>query len=163
MKRAALPVVAHTFLLRPGAVLLVRRCDTGFEDGNYGPVGGHLDGGESIKQAAIRECREEIGVEIDPVGLEIVGVAHYCSPEGEGVDFFLNAARWTGEPYPRSECDDLRWCPLDMLPENTIPFVRRAIERHLRAGMWFDEVYLDVDWPQTRPSEKGDCDANCDR
>lgn len=69
MKRAALPVVAHTFLLRSGAVLLVKRCDTGFEDGNYGPVGGHLDGGESIRQAAIRECREEIGVEIDPGAL----------------------------------------------------------------------------------------------
>ncbi|MFN2271154.1 MAG: NUDIX domain-containing protein [Anaerolineae bacterium] len=145
------------------ADLLVRRCDTGFEDGNYGPVGGHLDGGESIRQAAIRECREEIGVEIDPGGLEIIGVTHYCSPEGEGVDFFLSATRWAGEPYPRSECDDLQWCSLDVLPENTIPFVRRAIGRHLQAGIWFDEVYLDVDWPPAHPLEKGDCDADCDR
>jgi hypothetical protein len=42
MKRAKLPVAVHTFLLRSGAVLLLRRSDTGFEDGNYGPVGGHL-------------------------------------------------------------------------------------------------------------------------
>lgn len=76
---------------------------------------------------------------------------------------FLSATRWTGEPYLRSECDDLRWCPLDILPENTIPFVRRAIERHLQAGIWFDEVYFDVDWPPAHPLEKGDCDADCDR
>ena len=142
MKRVTLPVVAHTFLLRSGSVLLLRRSNTGFEDQNYGPVGGHLEGGESIKQTAIRECREEIGVEIDPADLRIVGVTHYNSPTGEGIDFFLSTTRWTGEPYPRTECDDLRWCPLDALPENTIPFVRRAIEHPLQAELWFDEIGL---------------------
>jgi ADP-ribose pyrophosphatase YjhB (NUDIX family) len=68
MTRVKLPVVAHVFLLRPGSILLVRRCNTGFKDGNYGPVGGHLDGGESIIRAAIRECREEVGVEIERAG-----------------------------------------------------------------------------------------------
>jgi 8-oxo-dGTP diphosphatase len=140
MKRVKLPVVAHTFLLRSGSVLLQRRSNTGFEDGNYGPVGGHLEGGESVRQTAIRECREEIGVEIDPADLTVVGVAHYNSPTGEGIDFFLSATRWTGEPFPRAECDDLRWCPLDALPGNTIPFVCRAIERHLQGGQWFDEI-----------------------
>ena len=140
MKKARLPVVAHVFLVRSGSVLLVRRSDTGFEDGNYGPVGGHLEGGESIRQAAIRECREEIGVEIEPASLEAIGVTHYDSPTGEGIDFFLSATRWTGKPYPRSECDDLHWCPFGELAENTIPFVRRAIEHHLQAGLWFDEV-----------------------
>jgi 8-oxo-dGTP diphosphatase len=140
MKRVKLPVAAHTFLLRSGSVLLQRRSNTGFEDGSYGPVGGYLEGGESVRQTAIRECREEIGVEIDPAGLTVVGVAHYNSPTGEGIDFFLSATRWAGEPFPRAECDDLRWCPLDALPENTIPFVRRAIEHHLQAGRWFDEI-----------------------
>ena len=70
----------------------------------------------------------------------VIGVTHYGSSTGEGIDFFLSTTRWTGEPYPRSECDDLQWCPLNALPENTIPFVRRAIERHLQAGLWFDEI-----------------------
>jgi 8-oxo-dGTP diphosphatase len=140
MKRVRLPVIAHTFLLRGEKVLLLRRANTGLEDGNYGPVGGHLEGGESVKEAAIRECREEIGVKISADDLTVIGVTHYHSPEGEGIDIFLSAMRWAGEPYPRAECDDLRWCPLDELPENTIPFVRRAIERHLRSGIWFDEI-----------------------
>jgi 8-oxo-dGTP diphosphatase len=126
--------------LRSNSVLLLRRADTGFEDGNYGPVGGHLDGGESIKQAAIRECREEIGVEIDQADLEVVGVTHYDSPTGKGIDFFLSTRQRTGGPYPRAECDDLQWYPLNALLENTIPFVRRAIELHLRSGLWFDEI-----------------------
>ena len=135
-----LSVAAHTFLLGSGSVLLVRRCSTGFGDGSYGPVGGHLAGHESIKQAAIRECREEIGVEIAPSDPRVIGVTHYESPPGEGVDFFLSTTRWAGEPYPRSECDEVRWCPLGELYQNTIPFVRRAIEHHLQAGCWFDEI-----------------------
>lgn len=135
-----LPVAVHVFLLRSGSVLLVRRYNTGFEDGSYAPVGGHLEHHESIRQTAIRECREEVGVEIEPADLRIIGVAHYDSPAGEGIDFFLSASRWRGEPYPRAECDDVQWCRLDALPENTIPFVRRAIEHDLRTGLWFDEI-----------------------
>jgi 8-oxo-dGTP diphosphatase len=60
--------------------------------------GGHLEAGESVTQAAIREYREEVGVEIDPAHLEVVGVAHYTSPTGEGVDFFLSVTRWAGQP-----------------------------------------------------------------
>jgi ADP-ribose pyrophosphatase YjhB (NUDIX family) len=133
-------VAVHTYLLRGNSVLLVRRSNTGFEDGNYGAAGGRLEPRESIKEAAARECREEIGVEIDPAHLEVIGVAHFRSASGEGVDYFLSTRRWTGEAYPRSECDDVRWCAVDALPSGTIPFVRRAIERHLLAGEWFDEV-----------------------
>ncbi len=140
MLRLKLPVVAHVFLVRDETVLLARRADTGFEDGNYGPVGGHLEPGESVFAAAVRECREEVGVELEPTALEVVGVTHYTSPTGDGIDFFLRATRWAGEPTVTSECDDLRWCALDALPSNTIPFVRRALEHHLVAGVWFDET-----------------------
>ena len=139
MTRARFPIAAHVFLLRSGSVLLQRRHNTGFEDGNYGPVGGHLNGGEPASAAAIRECREEVGVEIDPADLTAIGVTHYTSPDGEGVDFFFTASRWSGEPYPRDQCDELRWYPLDALPPNTIAFVRHAIEQHLQASVWFDE------------------------
>jgi ADP-ribose pyrophosphatase YjhB (NUDIX family) len=139
--KSSIPILAaHTMLLHPGLVLLVRRSNTGFHDGKYGLVGGRFEEGESVRETAARECREEIGVEIDSADLLVVGVAHFASPAGEGVDFFLTATRWTGVPYPRSECDDLRWCALDALPDETIPFVRRAIEHHLVAGSWFDEV-----------------------
>ena len=120
--------------------MLARRADTGFEDGCYGPVGGHLEPGESIFVTAVRECREEVGVDLEPAALKVIGVTHYTSPTGDGIDFFFRAARWAGEPTVTAECDDLRWCPLDALPENTIPFVRRAVERHLLSGTWFDET-----------------------
>jgi 8-oxo-dGTP diphosphatase len=140
MSRLKLPVVAHVFLIRNHTVLLARRANTGFEDGNYGPIGGHLEPGETVIQAAVRECREEIGVELEPAALDAIGVTHYTTLAGDGIDFFFRATQWTGEPTVTVECDDLQWYPLDALPSNTIPFVRRALEHHLLAGEWFDET-----------------------
>lgn len=134
------PVVAHVFLLRDGLLLLLRRSQTGSANGQYGPAGGHLEPGESIREAAIRECREEVGVELDPAHLRMVGVSHYRTAHGEGINFFLTATRWNGEPYARSECDEVRWCAPDALPPLTQPFVRHALEHHLLAGQWFDET-----------------------
>jgi len=136
------PVVTHVFLLRQGSVLLLRRAGTGFANGQYGPAGGHLEPGESIRQAAVRECREEVGVELDPAHLRMIGVSHYRTAHSEGIDFFLTATSWDGEPYARAECDEVRWCPLDAFPENTLPFVRRALAHHLQAGQWFDETEM---------------------
>lgn len=106
MNKLKLQIVVNIFLLKPGSVLLLRRSNTGFEDGNYGAIGGHLESGETIIQAATRECREEIGVDIDPDDLKVIGVCHYTSPQGDGIDFFLSAHRWKGKPFPRAECDD---------------------------------------------------------
>jgi 8-oxo-dGTP diphosphatase len=152
--RFTLPVVAHVFLLRGESILLARRHGTGFADGLYGPVGGHLDGAEPATAATVRECREEIGVEIDPGDLVFVGVVHYASPGGEGIDLFFSCTRWVGEPRPVADCDEVRWCSRDELPEATIPFVRRAIAHHLIGRDPFDEdgweqlTPLDAETPQ---------------
>ena len=140
MERPAFPIAVHVFLLRAGSVLLLKRANTDFEDQSYGVPAGHLEAGESIKQAAIRECQEEIGVDLDPAALEVIGVEHYRIPSGQGVDFFLTAARWADQPYPRAECDEVRWCDLNDLPPNTIPFISRALHHHLQLGHWFDEL-----------------------
>ncbi|HLN63583.1 MAG TPA: NUDIX domain-containing protein [Symbiobacteriaceae bacterium] len=128
----------HLFLVRGDEVLLLRRFNTGYEDGNYSVPAGHLDGGEEVKSAAIREAAEEIGVTIDPADLAVAGVMHRLS-DSERVDFFVATARWSGmvanmEP---DKCDELRWCHLDALPANTVPYVRRALQNY-REQRWFD-------------------------
>jgi 8-oxo-dGTP diphosphatase len=135
----------HLFLVRENRILLLRRFNTGYEDGNYSVPAGHLDGREHVIEAASREAREEIGVEISPHDIEVVGVTHRMSSD-ERIDFFVTCTRWTGEPdnLEPGKCDKLRWADLDALPDNVIPYVRRAIENY-QAGRWFDAI----GWPET--------------
>ncbi len=138
MTRFTLPVAVHLFLMRDDHVLLLRRFNTGYEDGNYSVPAGHLDGGETVSAAALREAREEVGIEIAPDALRVVGVMHRNESD-ERIDFFVSASHWSGEvtncePH---KCTELRWCALDALPANVIPYVRRALE-NVQRGAWFD-------------------------
>lgn len=144
-QRFKLPSAVHLFLLREDEVLLLRRFNTGYEDGSYSVVAGHLDGGERVEQAAIREAREEVGVEITPDALEIVGVMHRLSDD-ERIDWFVTAHEWAGEVTncEPNKCDELRWARLDDLPETIIPYVRRALDNY-RQDRRFDAF----GWPGT--------------
>ena len=71
------PVAVHLLLVKNDRVLLLRRYNTGYEDGNYSVVAGHIEGGEDLKTAMIREAREEAGIEILRSNLEVVGVIHF--------------------------------------------------------------------------------------
>ena len=63
MRHAGIPTGVHVLLERGGRVLLMRRAGTGFFDGLYSLPGGHVEEGESIRATAVREMREELGVE----------------------------------------------------------------------------------------------------
>jgi 8-oxo-dGTP diphosphatase len=128
----------HLFLIHDQNVLLLRRFNTGYEDGNYSVVAGHLDGDEEVKAAMIREAHEEAGIELRWEDLEVVGVMHRKSND-ERVEFFLVAERWTGElrNCEPDRCDELAWYDMDRLPVNVLPYVRKALENYL-AGKWFD-------------------------
>jgi mutator protein MutT len=137
--RATFPVTVHLFFFRENEVLLLRRFNTGFRDGEYSVPAGHLDGGETVIQAAVREAREETGVQIAETDISFSMVMHRMEGD-ERVDFFVQIQRWQGEPFNAEpeKCDDLRWVDIDALPANTIPYVRRAIANHL-SGLRFDE------------------------
>ena len=131
-KRFEMPVAVHLLLIREGKILLLRRFNTGYEDGNYSVVAGHLDGNEDVKSAMIREAKEEAGIDIKPNNIQIVGVIHRKS-EGERIDFFLIANSWNNEivNMEPEKCDDLSWFEIDNLPFNIIPYVKRAIENYI--------------------------------
>jgi 8-oxo-dGTP diphosphatase len=126
--RATFPVTVHLLFFREGRVLLLRRFQTGYMDGHYSVPAGHLDGGETVTQAAVREAREETGLDLAPGDIAFACVFHRFEDE-ERVDFFVTVRTWSGEPFNAEphKCDDLRWFRIDDLPGNTIPYVRQGI------------------------------------
>ncbi len=131
----------HIFLTNnDNEILLLRRFNTGYEDGNYSVIAGHIDGNEEVKAAAVPEAKEETGIEIQPSDIEVVGVMHRKGVD-ERVDFFLAASRWNGSVVnaERDKCDGLSWRSVHDLPANMVPYVRRALENYQK-GKFFDSV-----------------------
>lgn len=136
--RFKLVSAVHLFLVKDGKILLLRRYNTGYEDGNYSIIAGHLDGNEEIKCAAIREAKEEAGITIKSEDLKVVGVMHRKTTD-ERIDFFLSAEKWNGEVtnIEPNKCDELKWFDYDDLPPNVIPYVKKAIDNYI-TNVWFD-------------------------
>jgi len=140
--RAKFPVTVHLLFLRNDQILLLRRFNTGYADGQYSVPAGHLDGGETVMDAAAREAEEEVGIRIEHRNMTFSTVMHRMEGdlEDERVDFFIQVHRWPGEPFNAEpdKCDDLRWVDIHQLPVNMVPYVKQALENH-HAGIPFDE------------------------
>jgi ADP-ribose pyrophosphatase YjhB (NUDIX family) len=56
-------------------------------------------------------------------------------PIDERIDFFFTARTWTGEPtiLEPTKCAELRWCPLDALPDPVVPHELAVLEA-IRSG-----------------------------
>jgi 8-oxo-dGTP pyrophosphatase MutT (NUDIX family) len=129
---------SHLVLTVDNCVLLQRRANTGYEDGNYSLPSGHVEAGETVEDAVIRETMEEVGISLDRTRVRLSHVMHRRVPDEDGtsqerMDFFLTSDRWDGVPriLEPHKADDLRWFDLEALPANTIPYIREAIARSI--------------------------------
>lgn len=130
MGRFKLVSAVHLILIENNQILLLRRYNTGYEDGNYSVVAGHIDGNESVITAMRREALEEAGIDIKENNLEIVHVMHRHTQERESIDYFLTCKNYSGQLQimEKDKCDELAFYPLDKLPKNVISYVKKAIK-----------------------------------
>ncbi|MBP1156710.1 MULTISPECIES: NUDIX domain-containing protein [unclassified Paenibacillus] len=129
----------YLLFIRDGNILMLRRANTGYADGKFSLVAGKLDGNEEVKHAAVREAEEESGLQLTAGDVEVASVMHRLSDTGEWIDFFLTVNHWEGEPVNKEpdKCSEMAWFPLDKLPDDTIPHVRKAIRNVL------DDIFYD--------------------
>jgi 8-oxo-dGTP pyrophosphatase MutT (NUDIX family) len=107
----------------------MRRFNTGWMDGMYTLPAGYIDGNETAQIAMAREAKEEIDITILPEDLEILHTIHRKSNDHEYFDIFLEAKNYNGEINNNEEnkCDDLNWFDVDSLPENTLIYIKEAL------------------------------------
>jgi len=135
MKKNKVLSAVHLFLVDEtnNKILLARRFNTGYEDGNYSLIAGHIDENETVREAMVREAMEEAGIEIKIEDIEVSHVMHRRrekQPHPDRIDFFTKVTRWTGLPriMEKDKCDDVKWFEMNNLPVNTIPYIRSAIQ-----------------------------------
>jgi 8-oxo-dGTP diphosphatase len=133
-----------------GKVAFVLRYNTSWMNGHYGLPSGKVEHDESYLAAAVREGKEETGVDIDSSDLGYLLTMHRKENdkhENIWVDVFFEAKRWQGEPF-NAEPDkhsELAWLDPKKLPDNIIPSVKFAIEQ-IEIG----KNYAEYGWDQIR-------------
>jgi mutator protein MutT len=107
------PVLAASVaVLREGRILLAMRGKPPSE-GLFSLPGGKVEIGETLAEAALRELREEVGVEAKLIGL--IAPVEFIERDEKGhirhhVVIAAHAARWvSGEPQTGPEAKEIRW------------------------------------------------------
>lgn len=123
-----------------GKILLVRRTNHGA--GTWSTPGGYLDVGESPEACAIREVREETGVDLG--GVAFLGISNDVHPDGKhNVTIWMAGAAPAGEPRvaAEGELDAVEWFAWEDLPEPRYHSFENFVQgRTYPAGLGPDSV-----------------------
>ncbi|MFJ6783847.1 NUDIX domain-containing protein [Streptomyces yangpuensis] len=137
-----MPVDVHLVLRRDSGnapeVLLSRRAGPVYASGLWHLPSGHLDPGEDMVAAVIREAREETGVLIAAEDVAVAVTVHHHPPTGSRsrIGVFFEVRQWSGEPQVMEpdRCDGMDWYSLDALPEPMVAYCRAGLDAY-RAGL----------------------------
>ncbi len=109
-----------------GEILLCHRTDK--DKWNF--PGGGVEHGETPTEAAIREAKEEIGVDVEiirPLGV-------YTKVDDDDIVFAFICRITAGVPTYSDEADEIEYFPVDDLPKNISPYqverIEDAVENH---------------------------------
>ena len=128
LDRHRVAFAVYLLIERDSEILLLRRANSGWNDGKYTLVAGHVDAGESARTAMVREAAEEVGISLGQEDLDLVHTM-YRNDRDPYVDLYFRETRWSGEPriMEPDKAGDLRWFPVGSLPSELVSTVRSAL------------------------------------
>lgn len=110
-------------------VLLLRR-KSKLGDGKWSPPGGYLDFGETPEECAMREAREETGINVTSVSF--IGITNDLFEDNEKhfITIWMKANSFEGTPYINAayEMTDLQWFDWTDLPNNLFEPFKKVVQ-----------------------------------
>ena len=135
-----------------GKVAFVLRSNTSWMNNYYGLPSGKTEIGESFSEGAVREAKEEIGIDVNPKDITHAITVHRYSKKGgwekdaedmEWIDVYFEVKKWTGsvvnaEPHMHS---GIAWLDIANLPDNTIPSVNASLKAYADGRRYLEYGY----------------------
>ena len=111
-------------------------------------VTGHVERGESLREALAREALEELGIVIRPEDLRFSSLGHILVMPGfTYYNIYFEAQQYQNEPLiaEPDKCDAIGWFDVEKLPEDIIPERAQAIRDHFTGCLYHEAGF------KTRP------------
>ena len=128
-----------------GEILFQRRCGSKLWPDFLGLPAGHVDKGEDVYQALVREAREELNIDINVKNIEDTFVVNRINMNLKpSYDVFFVIKNYKGiikinEP---NKCQELKWVLLDNMPDDVIEFEKIAFTNY-KKGIKFSSIRID--------------------
>ena len=97
-------------------------------DNQYDLPGGHLESGEDLYDAMIREAKEELGIEIEREDMQMVHIYHHFEKNMLKFVFKVKIFKNEIQNLEPEKCKELKWVDIENLPDNTISGIKRELE-----------------------------------
>ena len=129
-------------------ILLHRRQNTGYQAGKWDIAGsGHVNKNETAQDAVIRECKEEIGINIKVEDLTFAHLSHRLSNVGShngrtyyDIYFVINAYSGIPRIMETDKCSELTWFSINNLPEDIIPCRKQDIQNYINNILYSEKI-----------------------
>ncbi len=135
MSASGRPTVGVIAVTRRGDQVLLAQRSKGAYIGRWGFPGGHIERGETVIEAAMRELGEETGITAEPVGvlttLDEIGRDASGDVQWHYVLIAVLADWRSGEAVAADDAAGVRWATLEEIVSGDIP-VLAQVERVAR-------------------------------
>ena len=129
-KRFEVRCAVHLLLFQNGKVLVEKRKNREYCDGQYDLIASHILGNEDVYSAIIRTAKTEVNVDINKEDLEIIQVMHQKDGDLEYINYFFITDKYSGiinnnEP---EYCAGVEWVKLEYPIEDMMDYINFAIK-----------------------------------
>ena len=128
-----------------GEILFQRRCGSKLWPDFLGLPAGHVDKGEDVYQALVREAREELNIDINVKNIEDTFVVNRINKNLKpyyDVYFVIKNYKGIIKINEPNKCQELKWVLLDNMPEDVIEFEKIVLDNYEK-GIKFSSIRID--------------------
>lgn len=122
-------VATNVILEKDGKILLSLRQNTGWADGQMTIPGGHTEPGETVFQAAIREAKEELGLELKASDLNYLCTENKITNRPYVSVIFTVKTNQKPKNTEPEKCKELVWANPNNLPDNVTDNFKQIIQK----------------------------------
>ena len=108
-------------------ILLMKRCNTGYNDLEYELPGGHLEKDEDLFDAMIREAKEELLIDLKREDIKLIHLLHHYHGERLNFIFETDGSNLNPKIGEIDKCSELKWVKINELPNETTDKVKFII------------------------------------